>query len=117
MKHNFAKLSVWKESRLFVKNIYSISAKFPDNEKFGLTSQIRRAAVSIPSNISEGCGRGTNRQLAHFLDIAIGSSCEVETQLYLAFDLYFISEIELNQLVAAVTEIRRMILGFKRSLV
>jgi four helix bundle protein len=116
MRHNFLNLAIWKRSRFLVKEIYLISRNFPGEEKFGLTSQIRRAAVSVPSNISEGCGRGTNAQFSHFLDISIGSLCEIETQVYLAFDLEFISERELSKLIIEVTEIRKMTKSFKRTL-
>lgn len=116
MRHNFLNLAIWKRSRFLVKEIYLISRNFPGEEKFGLTSQIRRAAVSVPSNISEGCGRGTNPQLNHFLDISIGSLCEIETQVYLSYDLGFISENELDNLVKEITEIRKMTKSFKRTL-
>ena len=83
MRHNFKALEIWKRSRKLVKNTYLTTKTFPSEEKFGLVSQINRSAVSIPSNIAEGCGRGTDAQLVHFLDIAIGSNCELETQFYL----------------------------------
>ena len=79
MRHNFLNLEIWKRSRHLVKRIYIISKRFPNEEKFGLTSQLRRAAISVPSNISEGCGRGSDPQLIHFLDVAIASLCELET--------------------------------------
>lgn len=113
MKHNFKKLEIWIRSRNLVKEIYQLTQKYPKAELYGLTSQLRRAAVSVPSNIAEGCGRSTNRQLYHFLDISIGSICEVETQLYLSFDITYIQETELNRLVKEVTEIRRMLLKFQ----
>lgn len=116
MRHDFLNLEIWKRSRQLVKEVYLISRNFPSEEKFGLTSQIRRASVSVPSNISEGCGRGTNAQLNHFLDISIGSLCEIETQTYLAFDLEFISERERSKLITEVTEIRKMTKSFKRTL-
>ena len=114
MKHNFKNLQIWQRSRKFVKDIYLVSKKFPKEELFGLTSQIRRCAVSIPSNIAEGCGRGTNAQLSHFLDIAVGSNCEVETQLYLSFDLEYISESEMNCLTQEASEIRMMTISFQK---
>ena len=113
MKHNFKKLDIWKRSRAFVKEIYQATKKFPKEELFGLTAQIRKAAVSIPSNIAEGCGRSTDAQLIHFLDIAIASSCEVETQLYVAFDLEYINEIEKDRLTQEASEIRRMTIKFQ----
>ena len=89
--HNFKELIVWQKSRSLVKDVYKLTQTFPSDEKFGLTQQIRRATVSIPSNIAEGSGRGTNNDFLHFIDIANGSAFEVETQLYLALDLEYIS--------------------------
>lgn len=90
MKHNFKNPEIWKRSRALVKVIYEETNNFPSEEKFGLTLQVRRATVSVASNIAEGCGRGTDKQLAQFLNISIGSLCELETQIYLANDLEFI---------------------------
>lgn len=73
MRHNFLHLEIWKRSRKLVKLTYNATKSFPNEEKFGLTSQMRRAAVSIPSNIAEGCGRDTDAQLKHFIGNAIGS--------------------------------------------
>ena len=114
MKHNFKNLAIWKKSRFFVKDIYTISKQFPKEELFSLTNQIRRAAISIPSNISEGCGRSTDPQLIHFLDIAIASSCEVETQIYLSFDLGYLKESDKELLCQKISEIRRMIIAFQK---
>jgi four helix bundle protein len=116
MHHNFEKLEIWKESRKLVKVIYLLSKQFPADEKFGLTSQIRRAAISVPSNIAEGCGRGTNAQLSHFLDIAIGSLCEMESQIFLALDLAFISKEELQNTRQEIIHIRKMTIRFKKSI-
>ena len=115
MKHNFLQLDFWKKSRVLVKEIYLLTKNFPSEEKFGLISQVRRAAVSIPSNIAEGCGRGTNPQFSYFIDVAIGSACELETQLYLAHDLNFITLDQAKSLVFKIREIRKMMMGFQRS--
>jgi four helix bundle protein len=85
-------LLVWQESIALVKDIYAVTRKFPDDEKFGLSSQMRRAAVSIPSNIAEGAGRGSQREMAQFLVIARGSLSELETQLVIAKELDYVSE-------------------------
>ncbi|MGK0388508.1 MAG: four helix bundle protein [Maribacter sp.] len=114
--HNFKDLKVWQKARILVTNIYSLTKAFPKEEMFGLTNQMRRAAVSIPSNIAEGCGRGTNRQLAQYLDIAQGSSTELETQTILAFDLGFISENQKEEHCQKINEVQKMIRGFKRTL-
>ncbi len=115
MIRNFHTLNIWKRSRAFVKSIYETTKAFPVDEKFGLTSQIRRAAVSIPSNIAEGCGRQTEKELKRFLDIALGSACEVETQIFLSNDLDFISNEKFTALIDEITQIRKMIAGYKRS--
>ena len=113
MKHNFKKLDIWKRSRSLVKEIYVLTRKFPKEEFYGITSQIRRAVISIPSNISEGVSRSTDAQIVHFLDISIASSCEVETQLFLSFDLEYISETDLNRLIDEITQIRKMTMRFQ----
>ena len=89
---------------------------FPDNEKFGLVSQIRRACSSIPINIAEGCGRGSDKELARFIDIATGSASEVEYQLQLAKDLEYIGEEPHVNLTGKVTEIRRMLAAFNKAI-
>ncbi len=114
--HNFNKLEIWKRSRGLVVSIYKLVKAFPNDEKFTLTSQIKRCAISVPSNIAEGCGRGTNPQLIHFLDVAIGSLCELETQLYLAYDLSFVDEQTLNSVCNEIIEIRKMTLKLRSSL-
>lgn len=109
---DYKNLNVWKESRNLVKMVYELSAKFPAEEKFGLTSQIRRCAVSIPSNIAEGMGRNTKKDTKQFFFVAKGSAYELETQLYLAEDLGFVEssefELTLNQLVS----VRKLIIGY-----
>jgi four helix bundle protein len=83
MQHNFRELLVWQKSMELTTQVYELSKQFPKTEQYGLTSQIRRCAVSIPSNIAEGAGRDTKPQFAHFLAIAQGSAFELETQLLL----------------------------------
>lgn len=113
--HNFKKLSIWKKSFELSKSIYRSTEKFPKAEKLGLTSQLRRSAVSIPSNIAEGCGRGTNKQLIYFLNVARGSACELETQILLAGELSLMERKIVTQIAAEVDEVRRMISGFIKS--
>ena len=91
---DFSKLFIWQKSHKLVMSIYDITNKFPKSEIYGLTSQIRRASSSIPINISEGCGRSSNKDFARFLQIAIGSACEVEYELLLAKDLKYIEVLE-----------------------
>lgn len=89
---NFRSLVFWKMSKEFAVEIYTATQSFPLSEQFGLTSQMRRSAVSIPSNIAEGTSRKTNKDLSRFLDIAIGSAHELETQLEIAKEIKYLSE-------------------------
>ena len=114
--HNFKELIVWQKSRNLVKDVYKLTQKFPAEERFGLTQQIRRASVSIPSNIAEGSGRGTNNDFLHFIDMANGSAFEVETQLYLALDLEYISQSEFEEVTTKLLDIERLVYNFKKSL-
>ncbi|MDR2962642.1 MAG: four helix bundle protein [Bacteroidales bacterium] len=107
--NNVKKLIVWQKSREFVKDIYTRTKLFPQDELFGLTSQIRRAAIFITLNIAEGSGRGTNKEFAHFLDIAFASAYEVEAQIILSLDLEFISQEEYDVLYEKIQEIQKMI--------
>jgi len=114
--HNFKELIVWQKSRVLVKDVYKLTKKFPADEKFGLTQQIRRAVVSIPSNIAEGSGRETNADFIRFINIANGSAFEVETQLYLALDLEYISKSELEEIIIKLLDVERLIYNLKKSL-
>ncbi len=114
--HRFKELQVWKLSRVFCKSIYEITANFPDNEKFGLVSQLRRASVSIASNIAEGASRRSNKDFYRFLEIAIGSAYEIETQLLIATDLDFINEMESQKLLEELESIIKMLSKLMSSL-
>jgi four helix bundle protein len=115
--HNFRELKVWHKAKKLVKEVYITTKPFPKEELYGLTNnQMRRCAVSIPSNIAEGCGRGSDPQLIYFLDVAHGSSCELETQVLLANDLEFILDVASNDLIIKIHEVQKMIIGFKNSL-
>lgn len=103
--YSFEKLDVWKLSRKLNKNIYQICEKFPDNEKFGLTFQIKRASVSISSNIAEGSSRKSGIEQARYTEIAFGSLLEVLNQLILANDLDYINEQTLNNERLLIEEI------------
>ncbi len=116
MIKNFNNLEIWKRSRNLVKLIYDLTNELPKEELYGLSAQIRRASISVPSNIAEGCGRGTNKELTQFLRISIGSLCEIETQLYLITDLEYANKNYTMKLINEVIEIRKMIRGFIRSL-
>ena len=114
--HRFKELEIWKRSRLFCTKIYSITAKFPESEKFGLTIQLRRASVSIPSNIAEGSSRNSNKDFSRFLQITLGSCYEIETQLMIAYDLNFITDSELKDTISELQEIIKMVSKFKTTL-
>ena len=111
--HNFKELKIWQKGRMFVKDIYVLTKKFPKEELFVLTSQMRRAAISIPSNIAEGSGRGSDKDFSRFLDIATGSAYELESQLYVGYDLEYYSEVELIDYLEKIQEIQKMIFHFK----
>ncbi|MEE1899970.1 four helix bundle protein [Flavobacterium rakeshii] len=114
--HRFKDLEVWKLSRRFCSKIYNTTSTFPDNEKFGITNQLRRASVSIPSNIAEGSSRSSNKEFSRFLEIAIGSAYEVETQLLISSDLGFIKQVELTDLLDSLDRIIKMISKFRSTL-
>lgn len=107
----YKELDVWKKARAFVKEVYVITQGFPNEEKYGLMSQMRRCAVSIPSNIAEGYGRQFKKETLQFLHISRGSLYELETQLFIAFDLTLISEEKLNKLLVDLEECRRLLSG------
>jgi four helix bundle protein len=104
-------LDVWKKSMDLVASIYKLTQRFPDVEKYGLTSQMRRAAVSIPSNIAEGAARKGNKELLQFLYIAIGSLSELETQYLIAIRLAFVEKED--GLEKDMIEVKKLLLGFK----
>jgi four helix bundle protein len=100
----------------FVVKIYEVSTGFPKEEKYGLTSQLRSSVVSVPSNISEGAGRGTNRQFKRFLEFSMGSINEVQTQIELACRVNYISKEVYEPLINEALQIYKMILGFYNTL-
>jgi four helix bundle protein len=116
MPKNYKELKVWQKSYELCLEIYTITAKFPREEIYGLTSQIRRSVVSIPSNIAEGYGRKTTLDYIRMLYISYGSVCELETQILLAGDLYLIEKSELSILKKDIAEIERMLRALIKSL-
>lgn len=104
-------LEVWKKAMNFVTELYKTTVSFPHDERFGLTSQMRRAAVSIPSNIAEGAARQSNKEFIQFLYIALGSTVEVETQLNIAKNLNFINDETFERMDEDQNEISRMLMG------
>lgn len=113
---DFKTLNFWKRAYRLSVDIYKETASFPTEERFGLTSQIRRAAISIPINISEGAGRNSNKEFANFLQIAMGSACEVECELLLSKDFGYLQESKYSYFVQEITEIRKMIYSYRDNL-
>ena len=112
--HNFKELKIWQKSMELSEAIYLLTANFSNTEKYGLIVQMQKCAVSIPSNISEGSGRGTNDSFKYFLSVALGSAFELETQLLLSKRLNLAKDT--NELVLNLNEIQKMIRGFQNSL-
>ena len=113
---DFRNLKVWERSHEFTLTIYKLTKSFPKEELYGLTSQIRRASASIPTNIAEGSGQGTDAQLKRYIQIAAGSACEVEYQLILAKDLTYIDESHFSALNKEINEIKKMLIAFIKKL-
>jgi four helix bundle protein len=112
----FEKLDVWQKAVDLADRVYIVTRDFPVDERFGLTSQMRRAAVSIASNISEGSGRSSNKDFAHFVEIAYGSLMELVSQLHVACRQTWIKETDRDDLYARAEELARMLSGLKASL-
>ncbi len=124
MKNNFARndimktfrdLVVWQKSMAFVTEMYAVTKFFPSEELFGLTSQLRRATVSIPSNIAEGYGRKSDRDFYRYLKISIASLYEVQTQLEIAHNLQFVTENQFTALYGRAREIERILSAFSKT--
>jgi four helix bundle protein len=113
---SFRDLVVWQRSISLVRRIYETSSDWPKAELYGLTAQIRRAAVSIPANIAEGQGRNGRREFVHHLGIAHGSLCEVETMLIIAHQLEYITSANLAEQTESIREVGRLLHGLLRSL-
>lgn len=113
---DFRKLRVWERSYRLTLAVYNSTADFPKEELYGLTSQIRRSCASISANIAEGCGRGSNGDLARFLQIAMGSATELECHLLLARDLSLLDKSDHERLAREVTELKRMLTSFIKNL-
>jgi len=109
---SYIELDVWIYSRELVRQVYQLIKSFPKEEVYGLTSQIRRSVVSVPSNIAEGVGRQSDKETIHFLDISKGSLFELETQLYLSFDLEYILEEQLKEILEQLSTCKKLLNGF-----
>lgn len=115
--HRFKNFKFWQLSRSFCGDIYKVTSTYPESEKFGLVNQLRRASVSIPSNIAEGASRNTNKDFSRFLIISMGSCYEIETQLLISNDLGYISNEHLTGLLEKLSQIIKMISKFNSKLV
>lgn len=114
--HNYKELKIWQEGIALAKLTYQVTANFPPNEKYGLTSQINRSAVSIPSNIAEGAGRNYDKEFIQFLGIALGSAFELETQIILASSFGFLTQEQFLKISEQVFKVQKMINGFRLSI-
>ncbi len=113
---SYRDLQAWKAAIGLVKEIYKVTGKFPATEIYGLTSQIRRAAVSVPSNIAEGQGRNSSKEFRQFLSIALGSLAELETQLIIAHEIDYLKSEELKLLLGNLDDVRKMAKALHNSL-
>jgi four helix bundle protein len=112
---DFKRLKVWQKSHQLALAIYKSTASFPAQERYGLTGQLRRASTSIPANIAEGCGRGTDKELGRYVRISLGSSTELEYHLLLARDLGHLSRFDYDLLSSATLEVQSMLAGLIRT--
>ena len=115
-QYRFEKLNVWIEARKLVVSVYQLLKSFPIEERFALCDQLRRAAISVPSNIAEGCGRISVKDQIHFMEIAYGSLMEVYTQMQLAVDLGYITESDFQPLRRQISAVAKLLSGFRNSL-
>lgn len=115
--HKYRELEIWKRAIDLTVDVYALTQSFPEDEKFGLTSQIKRAAVSVPSNIAEGAGCNSNKEFNQFLGISTGSIFEVETQLILAERLNFLSSDQIEEVLNRSNELVRMTKSLKSKLI
>ena len=114
--HDFRQLDTWKIGMELTKKIYHYSNKLPSSQRYAVISQMQRSSASIPSNIAEGCGRDSKKTFSYFLQIALGSAFELETQLLLSRDLFRVEEKEVSELIGMVQKCQKMLIGLKRSL-
>ncbi len=114
--HNYRELKIWQRSMDLCEQVYKVSISFPNEERFGLTSQIKDCATSIPSNIAEGAGRSTNKQFKYFLEIAMGSDNELQTRIELARRISYLNDADAFQLTDEALQIYKMILTFHNTL-
>jgi len=112
--HNYRELKIWHKAIDLSVDIYELVADYPNDEKFGLVSQLRRASVSVPSNIAEGSSRGSEKDFARFLTMSLGSLFEIETQLIISQRVNYIKNDELEEFKTKIIDLIRMIMAFKK---
>lgn len=112
-KHNFREIKAWQKAKSLPPIVYALTSNFPNEERYALTSQVKRAVVSISSNIAEGSGRKTTKYFSYFLDIAIGSAIELESEILVAFELDFINENDCKEVFTELDEVQKLIIGFQ----
>lgn len=113
---DYRRLAVWEKAHQITMSVYRITAAFPDTERFGITSQLRRAASSIPTNIAEGSGRGSDRDFVRFIHIAAGSASETEYLIFLSSQLGYVSNDTSQQVSSLCSEVRRMLYSLSKKL-
>ncbi len=111
--HNYKELKIWHKAIDLSVDIYELVAGFPSDEKFGITSQLRRASVSVPSNIAEGSSRGSEKDFVRFLTMSLGSLFETETQLIISNRVNYIENTQLEEFKTKITDLIKMIMAFK----
>lgn len=114
--HNFKELKVWQKAVDLAVKIYTVTKTFPSEEKFGLVSQMRRAGVSVPSNIAEGCAKTSSKSLVNSLEVSLGESFELETQMIISERIGILDKELARELESDLSEIQRMIMGFKTTI-
>ena len=112
-KYDYKQLDVYKESKVLVEMVYTLLRKFPKEEQYALCDQLRRAVISVPSNIAEGLGRYSNKEQVHFMEIAYGSIREVDCQLDIACDLVYITPVDLTDVAVQIEKISALIAGMR----
>ncbi len=116
VRFKFYDLDVWQKSITFANDIYTLTSRYPDAEKFGLTNQLRRASVSVSSNIAEGSSRTSSKEYSRFVEIAYGSVMEVVSQLCISFKLSYIQRTDFDKLTLAADELAKMLSGLRKSI-
>ena len=116
LKHNFRKLTIWQEARKLVSETYLITSKFSKSEIYGLANQLQRCAVSIASNIAEGSARNSDKHFVQYLETALGSTFELETQLICGYDLKYIDDLIFERNLQTIQKLQAMISNFKNTL-